>query len=133
AITIRSTEIPNRVVVAAHGTAFSSPRELLGGDDFIAYHVALARGAAGLDILEATAVHPSSQAMTRSDDRAIERYREIMEAVRPYGTPRLQQVFHPGSLLRPTDGSVPWAVSTVPSLTGLVGSPITREGIEDVW
>jgi 2,4-dienoyl-CoA reductase-like NADH-dependent reductase (Old Yellow Enzyme family) len=132
-ITIRNTEIANRIVVAAHGTGFSSPRDLIGGEDFVAYHASLAKGGAGLDILEATAVHPSSQAMTRSDDRSVARYEEIMAAVRPHGTRVFQQVFHPGSLLRPTDGSVPWAVSTVPSLTGLVGSPITREGIEEVW
>lgn len=131
-IQIRHLEVPNRIVAAAHGTGFSSPRELLGGEDFIAYHVARAKGGVGLTVLEATAVHPSSQAMTRSDDRVIERYQKIMQAIRPYGTRVFQQLFHPGSLLAPAGGRVPWAVSTVPSLIGLVGAPITVAQIEEV-
>src|SRR6266536_1387755 len=130
-IEIRHLEVPNRIVATAHGTGFSGG-ELLGGPDLIAYQVALARGGVGLSVLEATAVHNSSQAMTRSDDRVIERYQEIMEAIRPYGTRVFQQVFHPGSLLRPADGRVPWSVSTVPSLIGLVGAPITVEQIEEI-
>ncbi len=80
-IKIRNTEIPNRIVAAAHGTGFSSPRELIGGEDFIAHHLALARGGVGLTVLEATAAHPSSQAMTMSTDRSVERYQEIVKAL----------------------------------------------------
>ena len=131
-IHIGDLEVPNRIVAAAHGTGFSSPRDLIGGEDFIAHHVALARGGVGLTVLEATAVHPSSQAMTRSDDRVVGRYEEIMKSIRPYGTRVFQQVFHPGSLLANPGGEVPWAVSSVPSLIGQVGVPITIEQIEEL-
>src|SRR5207249_1705420 len=72
-------------------------------------------------------------AMTRSQDGTVARYREIVDAISPYGTRIFQQVFHPGSLLRPADGRVPWAVSTLPSLTGLVGTPITADQIEEIF
>lgn len=132
-IQIRHLEVANRIVSAAHGTSFSSPPRLIGGDDLVAYHVARAKGGVGLSILEAMAVHPSSQAMSISDDRTVERYREIMQALRPYGTRVFQQLFHIGNIQYNTaGGGIPWSVSTVPSLTGLTGHPMTGPEIEEL-
>jgi 2,4-dienoyl-CoA reductase-like NADH-dependent reductase (Old Yellow Enzyme family) len=39
-IRIRGIDVPNRIVRAAHGTALGSPPTLLGGEDWLAYHVA---------------------------------------------------------------------------------------------
>src|SRR5438034_5846551 len=97
-IRINQVEIPNRIVAAAHGTGFSSPPRLLGGEDFVHYHLARAKGGVGLSILEAMAVHPSSQAMSISEDSVIERYQEIVQAVRPYGMRVFQQLFHMGHI-----------------------------------
>jgi 2,4-dienoyl-CoA reductase-like NADH-dependent reductase (Old Yellow Enzyme family)/thioredoxin reductase len=131
-IRIRNVEIPNRVARTAHGTALSSPRELLGGEDFIAYHVARARGGVGLSILEAMAVHPSSGALTASDDRVVDRYRALMREIRPHGMRVFQQLFHQGHIGPASDGSVSWSVSTVPSVYGNVSEPMRSEQIEEV-
>ncbi len=132
-IVIRGLVIPNRIVAAAHGTNLSSPPRIVGGEDFVAYHVRRAKGGLGLSILEAMGVHSSAQAMTLSQDAAIERYREIMRALRPYGTRVFQQLFHIGSLQAVTaGGGIPWSVSTVTSLAGVIGDPLTTERIGEV-
>jgi len=71
-IRIRGIDVPNRIVRAAHGTALGSPPTLLGGEDWLAYHVARARGGVGLTILEAATVHPSSGGLGVLDDAAID-------------------------------------------------------------
>lgn len=132
-IMVGGVEIPNRIVAAPHATMFSSPPALLGGDDFVAYHVARAKGGIGLSIFEAMAVHPSSQAMTVSSDETIPRYREIVRALRPHGTRVFQQLFHIGHLNATTfGGGVPWSVSTQTSLAGVVGTPVTTAQIDEV-
>ena len=49
-IRVGPVEIKNRIARTAHGTAFSSPRGLFGGDDLVAYHVARAKGGVGLSV-----------------------------------------------------------------------------------
>src|SRR5207247_1350254 len=101
----------NRIVRSAHGTALGSPPSLVGGEDFIQYHVARAKGGVGLSILEAAAVHPSSGGLASClDDGVIERYREFMGAIRPHGMRVFQQLFHGGSIY-PAFGGVSWGVS----------------------
>lgn len=131
-IRIRGLEVANRIVVTALGSALSSPRPLLGGDDLIAFHEARARGGVGLTILEATTVHPSSQAMTLSQDAVVERYRALMAAIRPHGTRVFQQLFHVGNMAPAGGGRVAWCVSTVPSVTGLVGEAMRPDQIDEV-
>jgi 2,4-dienoyl-CoA reductase-like NADH-dependent reductase (Old Yellow Enzyme family) len=131
-IQIRDVEIRNRIVRTAHGTALSSPRSLIGGEDFIQYHVARAKAGVGLSILEAHAVHPSSGALTATDDQTVERFREIVAAIRPHGMRLFQQIFHQGHIEPAADGSVSWGVSTVPSVYGNVSEPMTVEQIQEV-
>ena len=48
--------------------------------------------------------------MTISDDRVVERYQELMDAVRPYGMRVFQQLFHAGQhRARRSRRRVPWA------------------------
>ncbi len=131
-IQVGPVEIKNRIVRTAHGTAFSTPRELFGGDDIVAYHVARAKGGVALTILDADAVHHSSSAMTVSDDRTVARYQELVAAVKPYGMRLFQQLFHAGNRGTAADGKPPWAASTVPSFHGMVGTPMTTGQIDEI-
>ena len=131
-IRIGPVEIPNRIVRLSHGTALSSPPTLIGGEDLLAYHLARAKGGVGLTILESMAVHPSSGALVMSDDRTVERYQELVAAVRPYGMRLFQQLFHQGHQRPAVGGDAPWAVSTVCSPYGTVGIPMTKSQIDEI-
>ena len=131
-IRIGPVEIPNRIARTAHGTAFSTPPRLFGGEDLVAYHLARAKGGVGLTILDSEAVHPSSTAMTVSDDLAVERYGELAAAVRPHGMRLFQQLFHGGHRSPAVGGGPPWAVSTIPSFHGTVGTPMTKAMIGEI-
>jgi 2,4-dienoyl-CoA reductase-like NADH-dependent reductase (Old Yellow Enzyme family) len=131
-IRIRNLEVPNRIVRAAHGTALGSPPSLLGGEDFVRYHAARARGGVGLTILEAAAVHASSGGLASCmDDGVVERYAGLMEAVRPYGMRVFQQLFHAGSIYPSVLGAA-WGVSTVAAPNGGVGAPMTGGQIAEI-
>ncbi len=130
-IQIRGVEVPNRIVRAAHGTAIPSPPTILGGEDWIQYHLARARGGVGLTILEASGVHPSAGGLAMSDDLTIEGYRALMEAVAPFGMRVFQQLFHAGHVYPPL-GGVAWGVSTVPSILGGVAEPMSAAQIEEL-
>jgi 2,4-dienoyl-CoA reductase-like NADH-dependent reductase (Old Yellow Enzyme family) len=131
-IRVGPVEIGNRIARTAHGTAFSTPRGLFGGDDLIAYHVARARGGVGLTILDAEAVHPSSTAMSVSDDRTVERYEELVAAVAPHGMRLFQQLFHGGHRSPAVGGRPPWAVTTMASPHGTVGTPMSAGQIQEI-
>src|SRR5579862_7385837 len=131
-VQVGPVEIPNRIARMAHGTAFSTPRELIGGEEFVAYHVARAKGGVGLTILEAIAVHRSSGGLIVSDERTVERYQQLAEAVRPHGMRLFQQLFHTGYKFPALDGGPPWAVSTVPTRDGTVGTPMTKAQIAEL-
>lgn len=128
-IRIGTVEIPNRVVRTAHGTHFSQDRLT---DDFIAYHVARAKGGCGLSILEIASVHPSSVGTVRSfDDRIIPDYRRLMDQVRPYGMKVFQQLHHGGAHFPGFDG-IAWSASDVVSPLGHVPQPMSRGQIREV-
>ena len=130
-ISIRGIEVPNRIVRAAHGTAIPSPPTILGGEDWIRYHLARAKGGVGLTILEASGVHPSTGGLAMSDDRTVEGYRALMAAVRPHGMRVFQQLFHAGHIY-PPPGGVAWSVSTIPSIVGVVAEPMRPKQITEV-
>src|SRR5438105_13845999 len=113
-IRIRNVEVQNRIVRAAHGTALGLPPSLLGGEDFVRYHLARAEGGVGLTILEAAAVHPSSGGLASNmEDGVVERYAGLMDAIRPTGMRVFQQLFHAGGIY-PSPIGAAWGVSTVP-------------------
>ncbi len=131
-IRIRNVEIQNRIVRTAHATGLSTPPGQFGGEDLIAYHVARARGGVGLTILEAIGAHPSGGAQTYSNDAVVERYQEMMEQIRPYGMRVFQQVNHIGHSGPAAGGGISWGVSTVPAISGNVGTPMTTEQIAEI-
>ena len=128
-IRIGAIEVPNRVVRTAHGTHFAQDRLT---EDFIAYHVARAKGGCGLSILEIASVHPSSVGTVRSfDDRIIPDYRRLMDQVRPHGMKVFQQLHHGGAHFPGFDG-IAWSASDVVSPLGHVPQPMSRSQIREV-
>ncbi len=127
---IRGVEIPNRVARASNSTTMF-PNSV--NDDFVAYHVARARGGVGLSILEAGSVHPNSQIAYLIDDNAIAGFEKLMPAVRPYGMKIFQQLWHGGHNLGGQGGQMPWAPSATPSaLTGIIGVPMGHADIDEL-
>ena len=121
-ITIGKVEIKNRVLRTAHGTSLAKPDI---NDEFIAYHLERARGGCGLSILEAASPHHSSKLdMRLFGDAIVPGYQRMMAAIRPHGMKVFQQLWHGGAIY-PGFSGIPWAVSTVPSHTGIVGQPMT--------
>jgi 2,4-dienoyl-CoA reductase-like NADH-dependent reductase (Old Yellow Enzyme family) len=130
-IRIGDVTIPNRVVRTAHGTWIAHAQI---NDELIAYHVARAKGGAGLSYVEMTSVHPSSFTLgpLSWDDGIIEGCRRLMAAVRPYGMRMFHQLAHGGFMYPPLDGPA-WAASRIPNpLNGAVPLPMTRDMIAEV-
>ena len=127
---IGPVQIPNRIMRTANTTSMF-PNAL--NEDFLAYHVARARGGVGLTILEAGSVHPNSQIAYLVDDAAVPFYRKMMDAIRPYGMRVFQQLWHGGHNLPGAGGVMPWSCSATPSpLTGIVGVPMGQPEIDEV-
>ncbi len=124
-IKIGNVEVPNRIVRTSHGT-FPS---VTYSQQVIDYHVERAKGGCGLTILQAGSVHPSSL-LTKHlfHPDFVASLRNLTAAVRPHGMRLFQQLWHGGNLYPGMD-MVPWAVSTIPGFTGIVGEPLNRERI----
>lgn len=117
-LAIGSVELANRIVSTAHQTTLV--HEHLPTDDFVAYHEARARGGVGLIVLEATAVHPSGLLTPHTLGgylpEIVVGYRRVADAVRPYGTRLVVQLFHGGREQIATPPRPPaLAPSSVPS------------------
>lgn len=130
-IKIGQVEIKNRVVRTAHSTAIG------GGtlsDDLVAYHEARAKGGVGLTVLEAMSVHPSSLATLNIIDPSLpEKYKRMVERLRPYGMRLFQQLLHSGHHGRPLDGGPPWGASdVVGSENGIAPVPMTKSMIDTI-
>jgi 2,4-dienoyl-CoA reductase-like NADH-dependent reductase (Old Yellow Enzyme family) len=116
---IGPVELANRIVSTAHQTTLV--HEGLPTDDFLAYHEARARGGAGLIVLEATAVHPSSLLTSHTlagfRKEIVPALARVAEAVQAHGTRLFLQLLHGG---REQIASAPrppaLAPSAVPSL-----------------
>jgi 2,4-dienoyl-CoA reductase-like NADH-dependent reductase (Old Yellow Enzyme family)/glycine/D-amino acid oxidase-like deaminating enzyme len=116
---IGPVELPNRIVSTAHQTTLV--HEGLPTDDFVAYHEARARGGAGLIVLEATAVHPSSLLTSHTlagfREDIVPGLERVARAVHEHGTSLFLQLLHGG---REQIASAPrppaLAPSAVPSL-----------------
>lgn len=131
-IQVGPIEIPNRIVRAAHGTFLATPTDLLAAPDLIAYHLARAKAGVGLTVLDAVHVHPSSPGPMLSDDRLVDSYQKLVSQIRPHGMRLFQQLFHQGHERPLANGAPPWAVSTVPSSYGVVGTPMNKAQIDEI-
>ncbi|RKF16205.1 FAD-dependent oxidoreductase [Roseovarius spongiae] len=113
-LTVGPRTLRNRVLVTAHVPGLSVdgvPREA-----YAAYHRERARGGAGLQITGAAPVHASSgrggRALANVDDRVIEGYRMVSDAVHEEGGAILAQLAHYGPTLGDTAPGAPlWGVS----------------------
>ena len=106
--------IRNRVLVTAHVPGLAE--DGIPGKAYAAYQQAKAAGGAGLQITGATPVHQSSgrngKAITNIDDRVIEGYRLVSDAVHQEGGIILAQLAHYGPTLGDgIPGTPAWGVS----------------------
>lgn len=110
-------EAMNRVWMTAHSTQLVKDHNF--SDAHIAYYAERAKGGVGVITMEAMAVHPTTQPYEGKifafDARVIPEYRKLADAVQPYGTLLLSQLWHRG---RQTDSIVSrqpvWAPSAIP-------------------
>lgn len=128
---IGAVEIPNRIVRTAHATRLA---DRYVNDDLIAYHLARAKGGAGLSIIESTSVHPSSTfSLTASDDGSIAPMRKLVDAIAPTGMKLFTQLWHGGYTDPAADGGLPWAVSALAGRYSVAPPiPMTTDQIEEV-
>jgi 2,4-dienoyl-CoA reductase-like NADH-dependent reductase (Old Yellow Enzyme family)/thioredoxin reductase len=115
-IEIGSVTVKNRILSSGHDTVMAESGTI--GDRLVAYHEARARGGVGLIVVQVAGVHESakysSSILMADSDACIPGYRRLMEAVRPYGTTVIGQVFHDGrEMMESQDGSL--AVALAPS------------------
>jgi len=97
-IRIGQTNIPNRIVFAAHLTNLAE--ENLPGPRLTSYYAERARGGCGLIITEEQSVHPSDWAYQKLihgfDQRVIPAYRRMTRAVHEHDTRIFAQINHNG-------------------------------------
>lgn len=90
--------LSNRIMSSGHQTTLV--HDYLPTDDFFAYHLARARGGAGLVVLEAHAVHESGlltdHTIDASTDDIVEAYEPFAEAMHEADTRVMAQLFHGG-------------------------------------
>jgi 2,4-dienoyl-CoA reductase-like NADH-dependent reductase (Old Yellow Enzyme family) len=117
-LTINGCAIRNRIFRSAHGSMLAFLTEGVVGEPLIAYHLARARGGVGLIILDAGAVHPSSNGgLLAFKKENAAGWREIGERCRAEGTKVFQQIYHAGSTVGPDPytGAAAWSPSGGPS------------------
>lgn len=132
-ITINGLEVKNRIVRASHGTSYG--RGVIS-DDLIAYHEARAKSGVGLNILEATNIHPSTSNHTVDafDDSIIEGFAALGRACSRHGMRTFVQLWHGGHRWAPATGQAPLSASNVPCPLGAVNTPfaMTQDQIDMV-
>jgi 2,4-dienoyl-CoA reductase-like NADH-dependent reductase (Old Yellow Enzyme family)/thioredoxin reductase len=98
-ITIKNTEIPNRVVMPPMGTALADPGGTVS-DALLAYMKRQASGGAGLLISEITAVHPTGVVgpleLGAWDDQFIPGLKKLARVMHGFGAKAAMQLHHAG-------------------------------------
>ena len=92
--------VPNRICVPAHQTQFPAEEDDLIGDRYIAYLEERARGGAGMIVVEAGGVHPSTAKaglINAYREEIIPGFRRLAEAVHAHGTKLFAQLSHLGT------------------------------------
>ena len=128
-ITVGGVTIKNRIVRSPHGTG-------LFGDDFIAYHVARAKGGVGMSTVSATSVHPNAPgAIALWDDGCKSYLEKLGNAVHEHGMKMFHQIYHPGaSQGEMVGGAEAWSASEIPNFLGgaVVPIAISKGQIDDL-
>ncbi|MGE3832548.1 MAG: FAD-dependent oxidoreductase [Parvibaculaceae bacterium] len=95
---LKHVEFRNRIFSTGHDTYL--PRNGLPSDELTAYHVARAKGGAGLIIVQVVGVHDSArytdELIMGNDDACIAPFRRMIDAIHAQGTKVFVQLFHPG-------------------------------------
>lgn len=119
-LTIRGRTIRNRILSTGHDTKL--PENFGVSDALIAYHLARARGGAGLIIAQVAGIHRTAMythyMLMADSDACIPGYRRLAEALHAEDTTLYAQLFHPGrEIMESQDGALPvaYAPSAVPS------------------
>ncbi len=119
-LTIRGHTLRNRIFSTGHDTKM--PEDFAVSDSLIAYHLARARGGAGLIILQVAGVHRTAMythsMLMATSDACIPGYRRMAEALHGEGACVYGQLFHPGrEIMESQDGALPvaYAPSAVPN------------------
>ncbi len=119
-LTIRGHTLRNRIFSTGHDTKM--PENFGVSDALVAYHLARARGGAGLIITQVAGVHRTAMYTTymlmATSDACIPGYRKLADALHAEGTCVYGQLFHPGrEIMESQDGALPvaYAPSAVPN------------------
>ena len=130
-VVINKTEFKNRIIFPAMLTRFAASGGEMS-DQLMNYHVARARGGVGLNMLEATCVHPSGicfdSGLSLYDDRYIRGMSRFARAIHEAGGKAGVQLNHGGLHTVPavSGGPVP-LVSFVPGMTPESNSRVLEE------
>jgi len=127
-------EFRNRIFSTGHDTYL--PKAGQPTDALIAYHVARARGGAGLIIIQVVGVHESARyteaLLMGTDDDCIPGFAKMIDAIHAHGTKVFVQLFHPGrELLGRPDGVLQpgYAPSVSPSERFRVAARAMSQGL----
>ena len=128
-IDVGGVTIKNRIVRSPHGTG-------LLGDDFIAYHVARAKGGVGMSTVSATSVHPNAPgAIPLWSDDCKPYLSKLADAVHEHGMKMFHQIYHPGASQAEWVGAEQaWSASEIPNFLGgaVVPVAISKGQIDDL-
>jgi 2,4-dienoyl-CoA reductase-like NADH-dependent reductase (Old Yellow Enzyme family) len=95
---VKKTEFRNRIFSTGHDTYL--PENYLPSEALTAYHVARAKGGAGLIVVQVVGVHESARytddLLMGTDDGCIKPFAHMIEAIHSEGTKVFVQLFHPG-------------------------------------
>ena len=115
---IGPVSVPNRVCVSAHQTQFPIESDDLVGDRYVAYLEERARGGAGMIVVEAGAVHPSTARVGLINafrPEIVPGFRKLADAVHAHGTKLFAQLSHLGSQDTGTSNIDRWHPLLAPS------------------
>jgi len=110
--------VRNRIVSTGHDTCL--PHDGTVNDALIAYHVARARGGAGLIVVQVAGVHDTARytphMLMATEDGFVPGLRKLADTVHAAGARLLVQLFHPGrEIMEVGDGTA--AVAYAPSVS----------------
>jgi 2,4-dienoyl-CoA reductase-like NADH-dependent reductase (Old Yellow Enzyme family)/thioredoxin reductase len=140
AVPVGTATARNRVVVAAHQTHYPAEGDGGIGDRYVEYMAERARGGAGLLIVEAAAVHPSTEKVGLLNlfrEEIVPGMKRLTQAVHAHGAPLFAQLSHLGNQDAGTSRLDRWhpvlAPTALPSVaTGRSAKEMDAEEIADV-
>jgi len=135
---LRGHRVRNRIFSTGHDTKM--PENFAVSDQLVAYHLARARGGAGLIITQVAGIHRTAMythsMLMATSDACIPGYRRLAKALHAEGTAVYGQLFHPGrEIMESQDGALPvaYAPSAVPNERfHVMPRPLSKAMIEEI-